>query len=121
MDRELVESCYTPAASKALKSFPVDAEKIHLIAHSENVTFRIFVQDSDTDYVLRLHRPGYNSIEELDSERAWTRALKKAGMPVPASLPTNHGDYFELIDIPGTGEQRPVSSLLIVRTLNSCV
>jgi Ser/Thr protein kinase RdoA (MazF antagonist) len=101
----LVESCYTPAALKALKSFPVDANDIELIAHSENVTFRISVRGGNTDYVLRLHRPGYNSIEELDSERAWTSALKKAGIPVPSSLPTHHGDYFELIDIPGVGKQ----------------
>jgi len=105
VDRELVESCYTPAALEALKSFPVDVEDVELIAHSENVTFRVSVRGANTDYVLRLHRPGYNSIEELDSERAWTRALKKAGIPVPASLPTHHGDHFELIDIPGAGKQ----------------
>ena len=105
MDRELVESCYTPAALKALKSFPVDVEDVELIAHSENVTFRVSVRGGNSDYVLRLHRPGYNSIEELDSERAWTRALKKAGLPVPASLPTHHGDDFELVDIPGGDKQ----------------
>ena len=105
MDRKLVESCYTPAALKVLKSFPVDEEGVELIAHSENVTFRVSVRGSDTDCVLRLHRPGYNSIEELDSERAWTRALKKAGIAVPASLPTHHGEHFELIDIPGAGKQ----------------
>jgi len=105
MDRELVESCYMPAALKALESFPVDVEDVELIAHSENVTFRVSVRGGTTDYVLRLHRPGYNSKEELDSERTWTRALKKAGIPVPASLPTHHGDYFALIDIPGAGKQ----------------
>ena len=92
---ELIDSCYTPAAMRALAHFPVDAEHVELIAHSENVTFRVSVSGGDTDYVLRLHRPGYNSIEELDSERAWTRALKEAGIPVPASLPTHRGDYFE--------------------------
>ena len=103
--RESVESCYTPVALKALKSFPVDSENIELIAHSENVTFRVFARGANTDYVLRLHRPGYNSIEELDSERAWTRALKKAGISVPDSFPTHRGDNFELIDIPGAGKQ----------------
>jgi len=104
VDRELVKSCYTPAALKALKSFPVDVEDIELIAHSENVTFRVSVRGGDTEYVLRLHRPGYNSIEELNSERAWTKALKKAGVPVPASLLTHHGDYFELVDVPNAGK-----------------
>ncbi len=104
MDRVLVESRYTPAALKALKSFPVDAQDVELIAHSENVTFRVSVHDGNTDYVLRLHRPGYNSIEELDSERVWTRALKEAGIPVPNSLTTHHGDNFELVDIPKAGK-----------------
>jgi len=105
VDRDLVESCYTPAALKALESFPVTVENIELITHSENVTFRVSVKNSDTDYALRLHRPGYNSIEELESERIWVRALSDAGVAVQDSLVTNQGQHFELVDIPGTGEQ----------------
>jgi Ser/Thr protein kinase RdoA (MazF antagonist) len=99
----LVESCYTPAALKVLKSFPVDEEDVELIAHSENVTFRVSVRGSDTDCVLRLHRPGYNSIEELDSERAWTRAetdlLLRARERVRAELSAygERPDNFSLI------------------------
>jgi Ser/Thr protein kinase RdoA (MazF antagonist) len=106
VDRELVESCYASAAVKALESFPVDAENVELIAHSENVTFRVSVRGGDTDYVLRLHRPGYNSIEELNSERIWAKALKEAGISVQDSLPTSQGQNFELVEIPGAGEQR---------------
>jgi Ser/Thr protein kinase RdoA (MazF antagonist) len=106
VDRDLVDACYTPAALNALERFPIEPEKIELIAHSENVTFRVSVRGSDTDYVLRLHRPGYNSIEELNSERIWTRALNEAGISVPDSLLTRERQHFELIDIPGTGEQR---------------
>ena len=106
MDRELLESCYTPAALRALESFPVDPDKVELIAHAENVSFRVSVRGGGTDYVLRLHRPGYNSIEELDSERIWARALKEAGVSVQDSLKTRQGRYFELVDIPGAGEQR---------------
>jgi Ser/Thr protein kinase RdoA (MazF antagonist) len=108
VDRDLIESCFAPAALQALESFPVVAEKIELIAYSENVTFRISVQDSDTDYVLRLHRPGYNSIEELDSERIWAEALNDVGISVQDSLLTCQGRYFALVGIPGTGEQRYV-------------
>jgi len=105
VDRELVESCYTPAALQALKRFPVDAENVELVAHSENVTFRVAVRGANTDYVLRLHRPGYNTIGELNSERVWTKALKDAGMSVPDSLLTRHGEYFAPIDIPGVARQ----------------
>ena len=106
MVRTLLESRYTPAALKALESFAVEPDDIDLVAHSENVTFRVSVKDSDTDYALRLHRPGYNSIEELDSERIWTKALYEAGVSVQESFLTCQGRYFELVDIPGTGEQR---------------
>ena len=105
MDKALVEFRYMPAALLALESFPVEAERAELIAHSENVTFRISVRDCNTDYVLRLHRPGYNTIEELDSERAWTRALSEAGISAPDSLVTRSGENFALTEIPGTDEQ----------------
>ena len=106
MDRDLIESCYRPAALKALESFPVEVKTVELIAHSENVTFRVSVRGRNTDLVLRLHRPRYNSIEELNSERIWTRALKESGISVQDSLLTRQGQQFELVDIPGTDEQR---------------
>ena len=70
------------------------------------MTFRVSVRDCDTDYVLRLHWPNYNSLEELQSERIWASALKEAGISVQDSLLTSKGQHFELIDIPETGEQR---------------
>ena len=106
MDRDPVESCYKPAALKALESFPVEAKKVELIAHSENLTFRVSDCSNDNDYVLKLHRPGYNSIEQLNSERIWVGALREAGLSVPGSLLTHKGQHFELVDIPDTGEQR---------------
>jgi hypothetical protein len=45
VDSELVDSCYTPAALRALKHFPVSAENVELIAHSENVTLRVMEPD----------------------------------------------------------------------------
>lgn len=102
----MVRPQYTRAARQALESFPVEAEGIEFVSYSENVTFRVTARGGDTDYVLRLHRPGYNSLEELDSERMWTSALSEAGIRIPESLPTRGGRHFELIDIPGTGGQR---------------
>jgi Ser/Thr protein kinase RdoA (MazF antagonist) len=106
VDRAQVESCYLPAALEALAHFPVAAEGVALVAHSENVTFQVRVGGADTDYVLRLHRPGYNTIEELQSERLWTGALQRAGIAAPVSLRSRSGQHFEPIDIPATGERR---------------
>ena len=99
-------SGYLDAAWKAVEHFPVDATEIEPVMQSENVTFRVTDLAGGRRYVLRLHRPGYNTIEELESERIWVDALKETGVPVPDSLETCRGGHFTLIDIPGSDEQR---------------
>jgi Ser/Thr protein kinase RdoA (MazF antagonist) len=106
VDKARLESHYTPAAFRVLENFAVDPADIQLVSLSENVTYRVADRRSHADYVLRLHRPGYNSIEALESERMWTSALREAGVSAPESLLTHQGRHFVLIDIPGTGEQR---------------
>ena len=106
MDREQIASKFTQAAREAVKRFPVDAADIALVAHSENVTFRVTARGGETDYVLRLHRPGYSSLKELESERIWTRALQQTGVAVPGSVKTRDGGHYALVDIPGAPEQR---------------
>lgn len=106
MAKEPIESHYAKAAANALESFSIQPENIELIAHSENVTFRVTTPGSNTRYALRLHRPGYNTLAELESERQWTKALTDTGIAAPNGLLTHQGKHFELIDIPVTGEQR---------------
>ena len=106
MDRQATD--YIPAATRALEHFPIEPDTVELVAYSENVTFRVTARETGTDYTLRLHRPGYNSLEELDSERAWATALDDAGIAVPRSLPSRHGRHFEPVEIPETGETRYV-------------
>lgn len=107
-ERSAVQSRYLPAVLESLDRFGVEAEEIELVAYSENVTFRVSNCGSDVDYVLRLHRPGYNSIEQLNSERLWVSALRKTGIAVPDALLTPQGEHFVLVQIPATGEQRHV-------------
>jgi Ser/Thr protein kinase RdoA (MazF antagonist) len=102
----LSSSGFMDAAWKAVEQFPVDAMNIVPVMQSENVTFRVTDRAGGRRYVLRLHRPGYNTIEELESERIWVDALMETGVPVPRSLETNHGGHFTRVDIPGSGEQR---------------
>lgn len=106
MDRSVAESRYLDAARRAVALFPVAAETIRLVAHSENITFRVSARNSDSDYALRLHRPDYNSLRELESERAWLAALREAGIGVQDSLRTRRGRCFGAIDMPASGEQR---------------
>ena len=84
-----------------MAAFGLAGGALSLVAVSENVTFRVNGTDGDA-YVLRLHRPGYHTLAELDSERAWTAALAGAGMDVPRGVTTNGGrNYVEVVAADG--------------------
>ena len=106
MDNEAAARLYTPAALAALSHFPVKAENVELIAVSENVTFRVVDEADGQALVLRLHRPGYHSLEALDSERLWTTALNNAGIPVPRAISALDGRYYVPVTVPSSGERR---------------
>ena len=106
MDKETVGRTFTPAALAALKSFPIDADDLALVSLAENVTFKVVDRRDGGAYVLRLHRPGYHSLDELVSERAWIRALADAGIDVPSSVSARDGRDYVPVTIPATGEQR---------------
>ena len=106
MDREAVDRTFTPAARAALKAFPIDAGELTLVSMAENVTFKVADRADGTAYVLRLHRPGYHTLDELVSERAWIRALADAGVDVPSAMSARDGRDYVPVTIPATGERR---------------
>jgi len=92
---------YLPAAREALAQFPLRVRSLVTAAGSENVSFRVSTA-SGADYVLRLHRPGYNTLAELESERAWRDALGEAGLRVQHAVAATDGRYFVPVAAPGT-------------------
>jgi len=106
MDREAVDRTFTPAARAALGSFPIDAADPVLVSLSENVTFKVIDRRDGGSWVLRLHRPGYHTLEELIAERSWIRALAASGIEVPRALAARDGREYVPVTIPATGEQR---------------
>lgn len=97
---------YAEAARHALAHFEVPAADIELVAISENVTFRVRNAAGGNDFVLRLHRPGYCSLQELESERVWTAALRETGAPVPGAVRSRQGGYYIQVQVPGASEPR---------------
>ncbi len=95
-----------PAARAALEAFPIDACDLTLVSLSENVTFKVTDGRDGRPYVLRLHRPGYHTLDELVSERAWIRALAEAGIDVPDAVMTRDGQDYVPVIIAATGEKR---------------
>jgi Ser/Thr protein kinase RdoA (MazF antagonist) len=66
-----------------------------LINLSENATYRVDTETGAT-FALRIHRDGYSSREEIDSELAWVLALRQQGQVVtPLPLPGRDGELIQ--------------------------
>ena len=100
------ERIFEPAARSALAAFPLTPTDLRLVSLAENATFR--VTTAAGDYVLRLHRPGYHTLAELESERMWIRALFDAGVAVPRPLRARDDAEFVEVAIDALGQRRYV-------------
>ncbi len=90
---------YFQSATKALEAFPVACSSIEFISQSENFSYRVKTANGNS-YVLRLHRPSYHNLAELESEQLWTEALLEAGIDVPIALRTNDGRRYSRVECP---------------------
>jgi len=59
---------------------------------------------------MRLHRPGYNTRSELDSEVAFVDSLRAFDVRTPEPLPTNAGGHYATIDVAGIDHEVGVIS-----------
>lgn len=67
-----------------------------LVAARENAVYR--VDTSDQTFALRLHRKGYRSNAELQSELDWMAACAKGGLHVPAPVAAADGAMLRTIN-----------------------
>ena len=94
-------------AERALDEWDIYAAQLELVSISENTVFRVDTDAGET-YVLRVHRPGYHNLAELNSEQQWTAALKRAGIGVPLPRLTREGQGYATVPVPGSIETRHV-------------
>lgn len=94
-------------AEQALDAWDIPTVQLELISISENTVFRLDTDTGET-YVLRIHRPGYHTLAELNSEQQWTAALKRAGIGVPLPRLTRDGRGYATVSVPGLMETRHV-------------
>jgi Ser/Thr protein kinase RdoA (MazF antagonist) len=76
---------------------------------SENHTYRVEDPESGREYALRLHRPGYRTARQIESELEWVDALREDGavdtcVPVPAP----GGERVVSVAVDGLGERNVV-------------
>lgn len=94
-------------AETALRKWGLDGAAIELISVSENIVFKVSTSPGER-LVLRVHRPGYHTLDELISEQRWTAALHEAGVSVPVPRHTPDGRGYVSVQVPGTNEHRYV-------------
>jgi Ser/Thr protein kinase RdoA (MazF antagonist) len=91
----------------ALRDWDLEVANLAPIMVRENAVFRIDLADGSRA-VLRVHRSGYHSDAELDSEFVWMRALEAAGIAVPRVIRSRHGRDFEVIAAPAINGARQI-------------
>lgn len=84
-------------AVQALRHWTDTPAAPRLLSHRENAVFAVTLADGEPA-ALRLHRPGYNSIEDIRWELWWTEALAKRGFPVPRPVFTPKGEALVALD-----------------------
>ena len=102
----------TPAAlaqlaENALSEWGIQGSHVELFTQRENTVYRVVTPGREV-LALRVHRQGYHTLAELESEHAWTMALAEAGLAVPEAVPTSDGRAYAEIALPGSDETRQV-------------
>lgn len=69
--------------------------EVSLLNISENATFRADDPDAAAPVILRVHRPGYHSRREIESELSWIEALRAEDVVATARpLPVRGGGHI---------------------------
>jgi Ser/Thr protein kinase RdoA (MazF antagonist) len=109
-------------ADAALHQYGLADARMQLIQHGENTTFRVVTSAADSEpvpdaytanrYLLRIHRPGYQTADTIASELEWLAALRgDAGLPVPEPVPAMDGALLVTTAVSGVPGPR-ICSLL---------
>jgi Ser/Thr protein kinase RdoA (MazF antagonist) len=114
---EFLEQMHALALS-ALHEWDLAVAALSPIKVRENAVFRVDLADG-ARAVLRVHRSGYHSDEELDAEFVWMRALAAAGISVPRVIRSRLGRDFEVISMPHGTRQIDVFEWIEGRQLGS--
>jgi Ser/Thr protein kinase RdoA (MazF antagonist) len=82
-----------------------DKTEISLLNLSENATWLLSEPETSRRMVLRVHRPGYHTEDEIRSELAWILALGRSGVvETPAPIAGADGALLQLL--PDVGRPR---------------
>ncbi len=92
---------------RALPHWELEVSAISFVSARENVVYRVDTVDGGS-YALRIHRPGYHTLAELEAENSWTTALSDAAIATPRPVPTTAGAGYATVPYGDAGETRHV-------------
>jgi Ser/Thr protein kinase RdoA (MazF antagonist) len=89
-------------AQAALPRFGIGADAaVTLCNVSENHTYRVEDPAAGGRYALRVHRPGYRDVAEIESELMWIDALREQGVvDTPSVIAATDGERVVTVEAP---------------------
>jgi Ser/Thr protein kinase RdoA (MazF antagonist) len=96
-------------AQATVPAYGLDPEtSVRLVNVSENWTYRLDSPDG-TSHALRVHRPGYHTAAEIESELDWIEALRRSGVVDTArTVRSADGRRVATVATPELGERNVV-------------
>nr|WP_321454929.1 phosphotransferase [uncultured Cohaesibacter sp.] len=92
-DEQMVNELHQGAQSLVTQWGLSEATDVKLLTVSENATFKAHDPIANKTVILRVHRPGYRTKSEIESELSWIKALRTEGIvETPEPLKTRSGD-----------------------------
>ena len=93
-------------ALRALAFYPIEVQSLKLIAHWNNATFDVCDGNGER-YVLRIGRPGFQDLAQVQSEVAWLGVLGRGtDLCVPEVVATKVGQEVIEVGVEGVPEGR---------------
>jgi Ser/Thr protein kinase RdoA (MazF antagonist) len=101
-DEEFVETLRSGAQSLAGQWGLSRQTNVTLLTVSENATFRADDPQAAAPLVLRVHRPGYHTRAEIESELDWIEALRRDSVvDIPRPVPCRDDGHIAGFEIDG--------------------
>lgn len=95
---------FISAGGEAAAAFALEVEDLQLLSHSENIVLAV-LDVNGRKWAMRFHRPGYNTVAELQSEVRFLESLREFGVAVPHARPADNGPHYVPIDVDGVVHQ----------------
>ncbi|MEE4195907.1 MAG: phosphotransferase [Anaerolineae bacterium] len=113
-------------AQSALAQYELPDFDLRFLRQAGNTIYRVIEKNPETrspdspylpgNYSLRIHQPGYQSLEAIQLEYAWLSAMShEANLPVPQPVATKKGELVATYRMDGIPGERNISLLRWVK------